>query len=178
MSGLLSWLANSATRTLSRRKKKAGDATIEGDEAESQELVAHRMGLIAPNGERKSQWDWFVLVLVLYTSIAVPLSLSFFAFNDLNNSVPGFVFDIVIDVCFIIDVVRRQHTPGADTSLFLPRRRTDRPFASAMRCVPLLCFPSPRFAPDLLLSPLSCVPAHPDRLMADHLLQPRGRPHP
>ena len=77
----------------------------DGDEsAESMELVAHRMGLIAPNGPRKARWDWFVLLLVFYTSITVPFSLGFYAFSDPENSKFGFVFDIFVDICFVIDV--------------------------------------------------------------------------
>ena len=68
------------------------------------ELVAHRMGLIAPNGPRKGQWDWFVLVLVLYTSVTVPLTVAFYPFTSIQVSHVGFAIDILVDVCFIVDV--------------------------------------------------------------------------
>jgi CRP-like cAMP-binding protein len=75
-----------------------------GHESESMELVAWRMGLIAPNGKRKEQWDWFVLALVLYTGVQVPFTLSFYAFNDWAVSPVGFIFDILVDICYIADI--------------------------------------------------------------------------
>jgi len=75
------------------------------DGFESQELLAWKAGLIAPEGERKRQWDWFMLGLVLYTSVSVPFQLAFFAFSDPDNSVVGFAFDVLIDLLYIADVV-------------------------------------------------------------------------
>lgn len=68
------------------------------------ELVAHRMGLIAPNGPRKGQWDWFVLALVLYTSVTVPLTVAFYPFTSIQVSHFGFAVDVLVDLCFIADM--------------------------------------------------------------------------
>jgi len=85
---------------------KSGSRTVHsGDhESESMELVAWRMGLIAPNGKRKERWDWFVLLLVVYTAISVPFSLSFYAFSDWDKSKVGFMCDILVDILYIVDI--------------------------------------------------------------------------
>ncbi len=62
------------------------------------------MGLIAPNGKRKVQWDWFMLALVFYTGITVPFGLAFYAFADLSVSPFGFAVDCIVDICYIVDV--------------------------------------------------------------------------
>ena len=74
------------------------------DEAESMELVAHRMGLIAPNGPRKGMWDWFILLMVLYTSVTVPYTLAFYPFTSYEVSGFGFAIDILVDISFVADV--------------------------------------------------------------------------
>jgi len=86
-------------RTGGPRTAPSGD-----HESESMELVAWRMGLIAPNGKRKERWDWFVLLLVVYTAISVPFSLSFYAFTDWDVSKVGFIGDILVDICYIVDI--------------------------------------------------------------------------
>lgn len=86
-------------RTGGPRTAPSGD-----HESESMELVAWRMGLIAPNGKRKERWDWFVLLLVVYTAISVPFSLSFYAFTDWDVSKVGFIGDILVDICYIMDI--------------------------------------------------------------------------
>ena len=63
------------------------------------------MGLIAPNGPRKVNWDWFILLLCFYTAFSVPFQIGFYAFTDLDASPAGFAFDIIIDVLFILDFV-------------------------------------------------------------------------
>jgi len=83
------------------RGNRSSSAT---DEAESMELVAHRMGLIAPEGKRKVQWDWFVLALVFYTGITVPFCLAFEAFTELDVSPVGFAVDCLVDLCYIADL--------------------------------------------------------------------------
>jgi len=75
------------------------------DETESMELVAHRMGLIAPNGNRKVNWDWFMLLLVAYTTIAVPFTASFIDFTDPVTAPGGFVIQSIIDIFYILDVI-------------------------------------------------------------------------
>ena len=86
-------------------EQKRKTRMIEGnEESEGQEVIAWRMGLIAPNGPRKGKWDWFVLALCLYTSLSVPMGLGFYAFTDWGVSPAGFCFDIFVDVCFIVDL--------------------------------------------------------------------------
>jgi hypothetical protein len=89
---------------MSGLRKRSMPSIGDNDETESVELVAHRMGLIAPRGPRKGQWDWFVLLLVLYTAVSVPFTLAFVPFTTLQNSALGFSFDVLVDLSFIADV--------------------------------------------------------------------------
>jgi len=70
--------------------------------------------LIAPNGPRKVNWDWYILILVFYTSVAVPYSLAFVEFTAWDISPVGFFFDIIIDICFISDVIISAKTTYYD----------------------------------------------------------------
>ena len=76
------------------------------EESESQELVAWRMGLISPNGPNKVRWDWFVLMLVFYTSISLPFGLGFVPFNDWSVNALAASIDLLVDILYIVDIVR------------------------------------------------------------------------
>ena len=104
----------------SRRKNPDENATPE-------QLAAH-IGLIAPNGARKAKWDWFMLGLVLYTSISVPYQLAFYAFTDWENSEFGFVCDVIIDLLYMIDIFISWRTTYYDREgmLVLDRRMARR----------------------------------------------------
>ena len=104
----------------SRRKNPDENATPE-------QLAAH-IGLIAPNGARKAKWDWFMLGLVLYTSISVPYQLAFYAFTDWENSEFGFVCDVIIDLLYVIDIFISWRTTYYDREgmLVLDRRMARR----------------------------------------------------
>jgi len=86
------------------KKKPRPGQFLDANEFESPEMLAWKKSLIAPNGPRKARWDWFVLLLVFYTSISVPFQLSFYAFTNPENNMAFFVLDILIDLCFIVDV--------------------------------------------------------------------------
>ena len=88
---------------LSTRPPKPVD---EYEESESQELVAWRMGLISPNGPNKVRWDWFVLMLVFYTSISLPFGLGFVPFNDWSVNALEASIDLLVDILYIVDIVR------------------------------------------------------------------------
>jgi len=86
------------------RARRRSMAAQGNDEAESMEMIAFRMGLIAPNGQKKVRWDWFMLGLVFYTGITVPFCLAFDPFTNIEVSPVGFAFDCIVDICYIIDI--------------------------------------------------------------------------
>jgi len=98
------------------------------DENATPEQLAAHIGLIAPNGARKGKWDWFMLALVMYTSISVPYQLAFYAFTDWQNSQFGFVMDVMIDLIYIIDIFVSWRTTYYDREgmLVLDRRMARR----------------------------------------------------
>ena len=67
------------------------------------QVVAHRMGLIVPDEPAKERWDWVVILFVIYNAIEVPFDLAFKPESTLALT----IFDIVVDVCFLIDVIIR-----------------------------------------------------------------------
>ena len=143
---------------LRKQNKLAGSPLDENEEAESMEVLAHRMGLIAPNGPRKAQWDWFVLSLVFYTSVTVPFSLSFYAFTDLDASIFWFSIDILVDICFIVDVVRAVYVRSVRVCMLCMYALR---VSSSALCV--IGFPSRAHGPRTHLPPTShppCTPMH------------------
>jgi len=74
------------------------------DEAVDMHLTAWRAGLIAPDAKRKGQWDWFVLLLVLYTSITVPFCVVFYDLTSIDVSYGGFAVDTLVDICYLVDI--------------------------------------------------------------------------
>lgn len=47
----------------------------------------------------KNMWDWFILVLTIYTSVMVPFNMAF-------RSQPGLVLlDNLVDIIFFVDIV-------------------------------------------------------------------------
>jgi len=99
--GLMQKLSRVAPMNLRRSSRRTSENE---DDAESMETLANRMGLIAPDGKRKVKWDWFVLVLVLYTGLIVPFTLSFKEITDPDVFLPGFILDTMINVCYIVDI--------------------------------------------------------------------------
>ena len=61
------------------------------------------LGCLRP---RRSAWDAFILLLVLYSTVLIPLDLGF------RYDVPDaqFVWDTVVDVCFLLDVLLNFRT--------------------------------------------------------------------
>ena len=59
------------------------------------------MRLIVPDEPVKERWDWFVILLVLYNAVEVPFDLAF----EPDAVVGLVVWDYLVDVCFMVDMV-------------------------------------------------------------------------
>ena len=64
-------------------------------------LLDNAHWLILPNNPKKQIWDVFIMILLIYTAIFVPIKVSF----DALNSTGMFVFDLFVDIFFLTDVV-------------------------------------------------------------------------
>ena len=58
-------------------------------------------GLILPSNMYKQGWDIFIMVLLMYTAIFVPIKVAFVT----NSSNAMFVFDLLVDLFFLADIV-------------------------------------------------------------------------
>ena len=67
------------------------------------QVIAHRMRLIVPDEPTKEMWDWLIILLVFYNAIEVPFDLAF----KPSSSVALTVFDIMVDVTFVCDMIVR-----------------------------------------------------------------------
>ncbi|XP_068718886.1 potassium voltage-gated channel subfamily H member 6-like [Montipora capricornis] len=70
----------------------------------------------------KVTWDWFVLALVIYTSIEIPFATAFLG-NDsqsiwkkLSSREPREIVNVVVDVMFIIDIIINFRTTFLDNA--------------------------------------------------------------
>lgn len=100
------------------------------DDNATPETLAANLGLIAPNGPKKARWDWFMLLLVFYTSFSVPYQLAFYAFSDWNNSAFGFMLDVMINLLYILDIFISWRTTYYDREglLVLDRKKAHRKY--------------------------------------------------
>ena len=59
--------------------------------------------MISPFGRFKPVWDWFVIVLVVYNAVVVPLQVAFASSSWTSSG--GFTgVDVFVDVAFIVDI--------------------------------------------------------------------------
>ena len=61
--------------------------------------------IFLPTSSIRSSWDFIILILLLYICLVVPFILAF----GLNNNIFT-LFDYILDVCFIIDVLVNFNT--------------------------------------------------------------------
>uniref|UniRef100_A0A1I8HVR3 Ion_trans domain-containing protein n=1 Tax=Macrostomum lignano TaxID=282301 RepID=A0A1I8HVR3_9PLAT len=82
-------------------------------ESKMQSPEGHRC-IILHYSPFKSVWDWFILVLVIYTSISTPYVAAFLLDNNQKRKLrqqyelnidPVTGIDIIIDIMFIIDII-------------------------------------------------------------------------
>lgn len=73
----------------------------------------------------KITWDWFILALVIYTSIEIPFATAFLENNGhssrdiwdkLSSREPHEIVNVIVDVMFIIDIIINFRTTFMDSS--------------------------------------------------------------
>ena len=74
----------------------------------------------------KVTWDWFILALVIYTSIEIPFATAFLGNRDnghpksiwekLYSRDPHEIVNVIVDVTFIIDIIINFRTTFMDSS--------------------------------------------------------------
>lgn len=73
----------------------------------------------------KITWDWFILALVIYTSIEIPFATAFLGNNGhssrdiwdkLSSREPHEIVNVIVDVMFIIDIIINFRTTFIDGS--------------------------------------------------------------
>ena len=72
----------------------------------------------------KVTWDWFVLALVLYTSVEIPFAAAFLANEGKGKSIwekissrePREIVNVIVDVMFIIDIVINFRTTFVEST--------------------------------------------------------------
>ena len=63
--------------------------------------IARRKRIILPTSTFRGFWDWFIIVLVLYNAVSIPLEIGFETSTPLAQQ----VVDVFVDVFFITDIV-------------------------------------------------------------------------
>ena len=92
-----------------RLSRKMGDALAAGEDHEkemSDNLWRHHR-LLLPTSRRKDQWDVFVLLLVLWNCVYIPLQMAFQVRNAVHTTAQDYVLtavDYLIDVAFLVDI--------------------------------------------------------------------------
>lgn len=84
--------------------KVQGTLNIKNNNVDTQDLIPRTYDtkyVIMPESPKKQRWDILIALLLVYTGLAVPLRVAFY---DIAS--PGFiVFELLIDFCFITDIV-------------------------------------------------------------------------
>jgi hypothetical protein len=57
--------------------------------------------IILPDNKLKNKWDLWVVLLLSYTALIVPVRVCFID----ETSAPIFILDLVIDISFFLDIV-------------------------------------------------------------------------
>ena len=114
----------------SRDDGEADDPESEGEEEEAEEEENYTMltnasvfqseevyaGVLNPEGPFRVCWDVFMLVLLLYVAVTVPL-LTFF--DDIEHTDVHICFDVVVDLLFIMDILLNFRTGYMDAAKIL-----------------------------------------------------------
>ena len=79
------------------------------------QIVAHRMRLVLPDEQAKENWDWLVILFVIYNALQVPFDLAF----SPPMPVAFTVFDYLVDATFIVDMFISSRTTYYDFDMTL-----------------------------------------------------------
>ena len=80
----------------------------------------------------KAVWDWLILALVIFTAIEIPYSVAFLIplqgskWSNFDKATPLLVFNLLVDVMFIVDILINFRTtfinPSTDEVVSAPRQ--------------------------------------------------------
>ena len=86
--------------TCSAARRRVAEALYES----LMEAMDQYVPIIRPNSMLKGSWDTLMLLMLAYTMSIVPLEVAFDYPSRLESSVASGVINMVIDVCFVLDV--------------------------------------------------------------------------
>lgn len=75
-------------------------------------FTRYRSFAIHPHSRYKSGWDWFVILLVIYSAVQVPVQLAFAPPWMFTSSFDA--FDAFVSLVFAVDIVVNLHTGAVD----------------------------------------------------------------
>jgi hypothetical protein len=71
--------------------------------------------MLKGSGKFRQKWDMFIILLAIYNSISIPLSI---AFEPKDMSTTGFqILDSCIDLIFLVDIIIAFRTTYIDTNV-------------------------------------------------------------
>ena len=71
------------------------------EDFEGVESIARRMRIILPTSTFRARWDWWIIVLVVYNAVSIPLEIGF----ETVTHPAQFAVDVVVDLFFISDII-------------------------------------------------------------------------
>lgn len=105
--------------------------------------------IVRPNNRHKFRWDLFIGALIMYSVVAIPFRIGF----DREASHGELLFDILVDVCFCIDMIVNFITAyrDADGQLVMNPAQIRRHYLKTWFCVDFFStFPIDRFVEALM----------------------------
>ena len=71
------------------------------EDFEGVESIARRMRIILPTSTFRARWDWWIILLVVYNAVSIPLEIGF----EYATHPAQFAVDVVVDLFFISDII-------------------------------------------------------------------------
>jgi hypothetical protein len=68
-------------------------------------LLGQPWSVIHPDDARKQAWDGVMMIFLLYTCFSVPFTLAFDVGSSIDMTTPFNIFDVSLDVLFMLDVI-------------------------------------------------------------------------
>ena len=99
--------------------RAVGDASV--PDFEGIEAIAWRMRIILPNSRFRVVWDWWIVLLVLYSSIAIPIEFGYTYYTPIGLQAWGYLVDLlfITDMIFNLDTAYTRQ----DGTLELDRKK-------------------------------------------------------
>lgn len=84
-------------------------------------LLGQPWSVIHPDDSRKQAWDGLMMIFLLYTCFSVPFTLAFDIGSSIDMTTPFNIFDVSLDVLFMIDVILVLSPPCAPIPIPNPK---------------------------------------------------------